>query len=284
MSPAIIRKAVAEFVGTAILVFFAVGSAIFGFDVIGPAGVAFAFGFVLLALAYAIGPVSGCHVNPAVTLGVLIAKGITLVEAGIYWGAQVLGAVVGAALLKAVVSIGDVTDQTGGFGTNNWGPDAGIANAGGTFLLEVILTFLLVLVVLLVTAQQAAPGFAGLAIGLSLTVIHLVGIPLDGTSVNPARSLGPALFNGGDSLTHLWVFILAPLVGAAAAALLAPVLTTKPMPGGDQEVVADRDPTGADVPTGRKGGGASRSAARTPGRPAGKPANKTAARPAKRNR
>lgn len=262
MTAATVRKAVAEFVGTAILIFFAVGSAIFGIDVIGPAGVAFAFGFVLLALAYAIGPVSGCHVNPAVTLGVLIAKGITLAEAGVYWAAQVLGAILGAALLKAVVSIGDVTDKTGGFGTNNWGADAGIANAGGTFLLEVILTFLLVLVVLLVTAAQAAPGFAGLAIGLSLTVIHLVGIPLDGTSVNPARSLGPALFNGGDSLSHVWVFILAPLVGAALAAVLAPVLTAKPMPGADRDIRADRDPTGADVPTGRKGKATARPANR----------------------
>ncbi|MDQ3055968.1 MAG: aquaporin, partial [Actinomycetota bacterium] len=138
------------------------------------------------------------------------------------------------------------------------GEDAGIANAGGTFLLEVILTFLLVLVVLLVTAQQAAPGFAGLAIGLSLTVIHLVGIPLDGTSVNPARSLGPALFNGGDSLAHIWVFILAPLVGAAAAALLAPLLTTNPMPGADQNIETDRDPTGADVPSGRRNKGSAR--------------------------
>ena len=268
MTPATIQKAIAEFVGTAILVFFAVGSAIFGIDVIGPAGVAFAFGFVLLALAYAIGPISGCHVNPAVTLGVLIAKGITLVEAGIYWAAQFLGAIAGAALLKAVASYGEVIDRTRGFGTNNWGPDAGIATAGATFLLEVILTFLLVLVVLLVTAQQAAPGFAGLAIGLSLTVIHLVGIPLDGTSVNPARSLGPALFSGGDALAHVWVFILAPLVGAAIAAALAPVLTTKPMPGADGSLSEDRDPTGADA----KG-----SKAKSTARPA-----KASARPAKR--
>jgi len=275
MTPATIRKAVAEFAGTAILVFFAVGSAIFGIDVIGPVGVAFAFGFVLLALAYAIGPVSGCHVNPAVTLGVLIAKGITLTEAGIYWAAQFLGGILGAALLKAVVSIGDVTDQTGGFGTNNWGEDAGIANAGGTFLLEVILTFLLVLVVLLVTAQQAAPGFAGLAIGLSLTVIHLVGIPLDGTSVNPARSLGPALFNGGDSLAHIWVFILAPLVGAAAAALLAPLLTTNPMPGADQNIETDRDPTGADVPSGRRNKGSARPTQRPTQRPAQRTTKRT---------
>jgi MIP family channel proteins len=186
--------------------------------------------------------VSGCHVNPAVTLGVLIGKGISTAEAVGYWIAQVAGAIVGAALIKIMVEAGDVTDQTGGLGTNDWG-DA--INSGGAFLLEVILTFLLVLVVLLVTHRAAAPGFAGLAIGLTLAVIHLVGIPLDGTSVNPARSIGPALFNGGDSLAHVWLFIVAPMVGAALAALAAPVLTVHEGPG------IQRDETGADVPSPR---------------------------------
>jgi aquaporin Z len=237
---AAVRRYVAELVGTAVLVFFAVGSAVFGIDKIGALGVALAFGLTLLALAYAIGPVSGCHVNPAVTLGLLISKGITTAEAVGYWIAQVAGAIVGAALIKVMVSAGDVTDQTGGLGTNDWG-DA--INSGGTFLLEVILTFLLVLVVLLVTHRAAAPGFAGLAIGLTLTVIHLVGIPLDGTSVNPARSIGPALFNGGDSLAHVWMFVVAPLVGGAIAATVAPLLTVPAGPG------IEPDETGADVPT-----------------------------------
>lgn len=236
------KELFAEFLGTLILVFFAVGSAVFGIEVIGPLGVAIAFGFVLLALAYAIGPVSGCHVNPAVTLGVLLRKGITLQKAAGYWVAQLLGGIVGAALLKLVVSAGDVKDNTGGLGTNGWGGGAGLANWGTTFLVEVILTFLLVLVVLLVTAQAAAPGFAGLAIGLVLTVIHLVGIPLDGTSVNPARSLGPALFNGGTSLGQVWLFIVAPLVGAVLAALVEPLLHVP------ASADPTKDPTGADVP------------------------------------
>ncbi|GAA2747885.1 MIP family channel protein [Terrabacter aerolatus] len=238
-APDLIRKAVAEAVGTFVLVFFAVGSAVFGKDTIGAVGIALAFGFVLLALAYAIGPVSGCHVNPAVTLGVLLRRGITTTEAVYYWIAQLVGGIVAAALLKLMVSgFGGVKDNTGALGTNDWGETI---SAGGTFVLEVLLTFLLVLVVLLVTNRAAAPGFAGLAIGLVLTVIHLVGIPLDGTSVNPARSIGPALFNGGDSLTHVWMFIVAPLVGGAVAALAAPFFETAVSTG-------DTDPTGADVP------------------------------------
>ena len=190
------RRVVAEFIGTFILVFFAVGSAIFGIDKIGPVGVAFAFGFVLLALAYAIGPISGCHVNPAVTLGILLSRGIGAAEAGFYAVAQVIGAVVAAGLLKLLVTVGGITDQTGGLGTNSWGKSV---NLFGALVVEILLTALLVLVVLLVTRVDAAPGFAGLAIGLVLTVIHLVGIPLTGTSVNPARPIGPALFAGSSS-------------------------------------------------------------------------------------
>ena len=238
-TPDLTRKAVAEAVGTFVLVFFAVGSAVFGIDTIGYVGVALAFGFVLLALAYAIGPVSGCHVNPAVTLGVLLRKGITTTEAVYYWIAQLIGAIVGASLLKLMVSdFGGAKDATGALGTNNWGVTV---SAGGTFVLEVVLTFLLVLVILLVTNRAAAPGFAGLAIGLVLTGIHLVGLPLDGTSVNPARSLGPAILNGGESLAHVWMFIVAPLIGGAVAALAAPYFETAVSK-------TDTDPTGADVP------------------------------------
>jgi aquaporin Z len=237
--PNLTRRAVAEAVGTFVLVFFGVGSAVFGKDTIGVVGIALAFGFVLLALAYAIGPVCGCHVNPAVTLGLLLRKGITRTEAVYYWGAQLVGAIVAAALLKLMVSgFGGATDKTGALGTNNWGTDI---TAGGTFVLEVVLTFLLVLVILLVTNRAAAPGFAGLAIGLVLTVIHLVGIPLDGTSVNPARSIGPALLNGGEPVAHVWMFIVAPLVGGAVAALAAPYFETAVSK-------TDFDPTGADVP------------------------------------
>src|SRR3954470_12033977 len=209
------RKYAAEAVGTFILVFFAVGSAVFGFQVIGAVGVALAFGLVLLALAYAIGPLSGCNINPAVTLGLLLARRISPREAGGYWIGQVLGAVAAAAVLKALVSWGGVKDQTGALGTNSWGKTI---NGGGAFVVEVVLTALLVLVVLLVTGRATAPGFAGLAIGLTLTVIHLVGIPLTGTGVNPARSIGPALFEGGEALKQLWLFVLAPLLGAVLAA------------------------------------------------------------------
>jgi aquaporin Z len=129
--------------------------------------------------------------------------------------AQFAGGIAGAALLKLMTSgFGDVTDQTGTLGSNNWGKHISL---GGAFVLEVVLTFVFVAVILLVTGRSATPGFAGLAIGLALTAVHLVGIPLDGTSVNPARSLGPALFAGGESLTHVWLFIIAPPIGAAIA-------------------------------------------------------------------
>ena len=241
-----LRKGLAEFIGTFVLVFFAVGSAVFGKDKVGALGIALAFGLVLLALAYAIGPVSGCHVNPAVTLGVLLRRGITLSEAGIFWAAQVAGALVAGALLKLMTSgFGGVTDQTGALGTNDWGTSI---SAGGAFVFEVIGTALLVFVVLMVTAQSAAPGFAGLAIGLVLTVIHLVGIPLDGTSVNPARSLGPALFAGTHALSHVWLFLLAPLIGGLLAALLSRVFDP---PLAIRRATDERrnDPTAADVPT-----------------------------------
>ena len=238
------RKAAAELLGTFILVFFAVGSAVFGIDKIGALGVALAFGLVLLALAYAIGPVSGCHVNPAVTLGVLLRGGISLTEAGAYWVAQFAGGIAGGALLKIMTSqFGKVTDQTNALGTNDWGKTI---SGPGAFVLEIVLTFLLVFVVLLVTGRAAAPGFAGLAIGLVLAVIHLVGIPLTGTSVNPARSLGPALFAGTQPLAHVWLFIVAPLIGGALAALITPLFETAA--GVEHPDGLDLDPTGANVP------------------------------------
>lgn len=222
------RKLAAEAVGTFLLVFFAVGSAVFGAKSIGAAGVATAFGFVLLAIAYSIGPVSGAHVNPAVTLGVVLARRMSAAEGFAYWCAQAVGGIAGSALLKAFVSdgFGKVEDNTGALGTNGYDSAAHPISQGGAFVLEIVLTFLLVFVVLLVTGRAAAPGFAGLAIGLSLTVIHLVGIPLTGTSVNPARSLGPAIFEGHQALSQLWLFLIAPLVGAVAAALVWFVVRT----------------------------------------------------------
>ncbi|MGY1741068.1 MULTISPECIES: aquaporin [unclassified Blastococcus] len=247
MPPTYVRSLAAEFLGTALLVFLAVGSAVAGIESLGPVGVAFAFGFVLLALAYAIGPVSGCHINPAVTLGVLLSGGMAAREAVGYWIAQFAGGIAGAALLELMTSgFGDVTDQTGTLGSNDWGANISM---GGAFVLEVVLTFVLVFVILLVTGKAATPGFAGLAIGLTLTAVHLIGIPLDGTSVNPARSLGPALFAGGESLEHVWLFIVAPLVGGAVAVGVARLLETAPFdeePAGVAGGPGDR--TGAAVP------------------------------------
>jgi aquaporin Z len=223
VSPLLPRQLLAEFVGTALLVLVGVGSAVAGLRTGGPIVVALAFGLVLLALAYALGPVSGCHVNPAVTLGVLLSRGISLTAAAGYWAAQFAGGIAGAALLKLLVSnFGKVTDQTGSLGANNYGTTISL---GGAFVLEGLLTFVFVTVILLVTGRAAAPGFAGLAIGLALGAVHLVAIPLTGTSVNPARSLGPALFAGGEPLRHVWLFILAPLAGAALAAVVAPLIT-----------------------------------------------------------
>lgn len=229
------RQLLAEALGTALLVFFACGVATltFGFGFAGgsvSAGVvatSLAFGLVLLALAYSLGPVSGCHVNPAVTMGFLVSKRFTLQEAVRYWAAQVVGGVAGAGLLWGVLA------GTRGYDLDVQGLGAdGFANLSmtglngtGAFLAEVVLTFLFVYVVLAVTGRMAtAPGVAGVAIGVALVVVHLIGIPLTGTSVNPARSLGPALFVGGDALEQLWLFIVAPLVGGAIAALAHEVL------------------------------------------------------------
>ncbi|WP_106402457.1 aquaporin [Actinocorallia populi] len=216
---------VAEFLGTALLVFIAVGSAVLGLPEIGAVGVALAFGLVLLGLVYAIGPISGCHVNPAVTAGAWIMRQISGTDAVCYIVAQVLGGIAGAALIKLVSSVGGV--ETAVDGANAYGPDEGI-NAAGTFVLEVVLTFVFVFVVLLVVRRKAAATAAGVAIGFTLAVVHLVGVPLHGTSVNPARSIGPALFAGGEAIGQLWLFILAPLVGGVLAALAARALRDAP--------------------------------------------------------
>lgn len=259
MTPALARSLAAEFLGTALLVFLGVGSAVGGIDSIGALGVALTFGLTLLVLAYAIGPISGCHINPAVTLGVLLSRGMTASEAVLYWVAQLAGGIVGAALLRMMTSdFGDVIDQTGALGANDWGPPI---SAGGAFVLEVVLTFALVLVALLVTGATAAPGFAGLAIGLTLAAVHLVGVPLTGTSVNPARSLGPALFAGGDALAHVWLFLLAPMVGAVLAVLVARGLAAPTAVGPVAAAAPDGAPvdeTGAQVPDAHDAAGGGR--------------------------
>jgi aquaporin Z len=222
------RKLIAELIGTFLLVFLAVGTAVFGIAAVvgvdgngpgsGVVGVAFAFGLVLLGIAYAFGPVSGAHVNPAVTLAMLVGRRMPASEAVGYWIVQFLGAIAAGGLLKLFVSNFGVTDYTGALGTNSY--DNGNINMAGAFVLEAVLTAAFVMVILLVTERIAAPGFAGIAIGLTLTLVHLVGIPLTGTSVNPARSFGPALFEGGTAMSQVWLFILAPLVGALIAVVL----------------------------------------------------------------
>ncbi|MFF7338416.1 MIP family channel protein [Streptomyces sp. NPDC008163] len=227
------RTAVSEFLGTLLLVFFGVGSAVLGTQFIGVVGIALSFGFVLLALAYALGPISGCHINPAVTLGMLTARRIDVRTAVTYWIAQFLGGIAGAALLFLLAKQVPGLKTSGHFGSNGYGDRSDVhINIGGAFLAEVVLTFLLVFVVLAVTHKVAVVGFDGLPIGISLAVIHLVGIPLTGTSVNPARSLGPALFAGGAALSQLWLFIVAPLAGGLLAAL-AHRLTHPSMRGGE---------------------------------------------------
>jgi aquaporin Z len=224
------RKLIAEAVGTALLVFVAVGVATtsFGFKLFGTsqsAGVvttAFAFGFVLLVLAYALGPVSGCHINPAVTLGFLMSKRMQLNEAIGYWVAQVVGGIVGALVLFGVCSGSPSYSRTGtGLGADGFGKQSMLGiNTVSAFIVEVILTAIFVFIVLNATRNFAAPQVAGVVIGLGLTTVHLVGIPFTGTSVNPARSIGPALIVGHAALSQLWLFIIAPMVGAALAALV----------------------------------------------------------------
>lgn len=211
------RKVMAEFVGTFALVFLAVGAAVTGVVSMGGVGVALAFGAVLTFLVFAIGSVSGAHVNPAVTLAMLVGRKMPVPEAVTYMGAQVAGAVAGAFVLWILVKTG-ITDETGAMGSNAYGEATG--GALGAFILETVLTALFVLVILLVTEKGIHPVGTGIAIGAALTTAHLVAIPLTGTSVNPARSLGPALFAGGDAIQQVWLFILAPLLGGLVAVAL----------------------------------------------------------------
>jgi aquaporin Z len=215
------RKYVAELIGTFVLVFGGVGSAVLAGDKIGAHGVALAFGLALLAMVYTIGPISGCHINPAVTLELLLARKIGGRDAAGYVVAQIVGAIVAAGLLLVVAkgAAAGYDPTVAGFGANGYGAHSpGGYGLGAAFVTELVLTFFLVFTVLGATDVNAPVGFAGLAIGLVLTLIHLVGIPVDNTSVNPARSLGPALFVGGWALAQLWLFIVAPLLGATLAA------------------------------------------------------------------
>ena len=219
-----LKKYIAEFIGTAILVLFGCGTAVVTHADIVPT--ALAFGLAIVAAAYAIGDISGCHVNPAVSLAMFINKKLSGKDLCGYVVAQVLGALGGASLLWAVLALCGVDKAASGLGANSFIVD----NAGGmwaSLLVEVILTFVFVYTILGVTSDKNKAHIAGLVIGLSLTFVHLLGISWTGTSVNPARSLAPALLLGGDALSQVWVFLVAPLVGGALAAYTFQLLNKK---------------------------------------------------------
>ena len=215
------KKYIAEFIGTFVLVLFACGTAaVVGCSSENGTGyllTALAFGLVIVAMAYSIGNISGCHINPAVSIAMLISKKMTLKDFIGYVIAQFAGATAGAAVLMAIVG------KDSGLGANGLYNDS----IGLSFLIEIILTFVFVLASLGVTSKEGYSGVAGIVIGLTLTLVHILGIAFTGTSVNPARSFGPALLVGGAALSNVWVFILAPLVGGALAAVVYMFLDSK---------------------------------------------------------
>lgn len=221
-----VKKFAAEFVGTMVLVLFGCGAAVLGgFDHVGQLGIALAFGFAIVAMAYGIGPVSGCHVNPAVSLAAFVAGRMSLKEMGLYWGAQFTGAVAGAGLIGMIALTGFASLGANGF-------DAGSPGGYGlhaALLFEFVMTAIFVVVILGVSGDQKHGAFAGLAIGITLAVIHIVGIQVTGVSVNPARSFGPAVLQGGEALNQMWVFFVAPAAGAIVGALLFRLKVLEPV-------------------------------------------------------
>jgi aquaporin Z len=218
------RRMAAEFAGTFWLVLGGCGSAVIAAGVpdvgIGFLGVSFAFGLTVLTGAYAFGPISGGHFNPAVTAGLWAGGRFPVTEILPYWLSQVLGAISGAGMLYLIAQSAVSFDPAAGFASNGYGEHSpGGYNLTSGFLAEAMLTFMFLLIILGTTGKKAAPGFAPIAIGLALTLIHLISIPVTNTSVNPARSTGPALIVGGWALQQLWLFWIAPLVGAVAAGL-----------------------------------------------------------------
>jgi len=229
MTESDMKKYVAEFLGTFVLVFMGCGSAVLAGRSIDFVGISFAFGLSVLAMAYAIGGISGCHINPAVSIAMLAAGKMKAKDTVIYIVMQCVGATVAAAVLY-IVALGmpGYTLAVGGLGQNGYdaaSPYRFTMRSG--FIAEVILTFIFLLVIFGSTSERAPKGFAGISIGLSLVLIHLVGIPITGTSVNPARSLGPAVIVGGTALNQLWLFLVAPVLGALLAAAVWRLLEEK---------------------------------------------------------
>ncbi|EGF94687.1 Bacterial nodulin-like intrinsic protein [Brevundimonas diminuta] len=212
-----VKKFAAELVGTLVLVLFGCGAAVLGgFDHVGQLGIALAFGFAIVAMAYGIGPISGCHVNPAVSLGAFVAGRMSAKDMVVYWIAQFIGAILGAAILGMIAKTGFTSLGQNGF-------DAGSPGGYGlhaALVFEVVATAIFLIAILGVTGVKGHGAFAGVAIGITLAVIHIVGIQVTGVSVNPARSFGPALLVGGQALSQVWVFFVAPAIGAVIGGLL----------------------------------------------------------------
>lgn len=209
------KKYLAELLGTFVLVFIGCGSAVIAGPEIGFTGISFAFGLAVLSMVYAIGPISGCHINPAITVSMLFVGKINAKDAGMYIVFQVVGAILASAVLSIIMQSTESLGQNGfgGLSPNSY-------NLQAAFVAEVVLTAIFLLVIFGATSAKADSKFAGLAIGLALVFIHLVGIPVTGTSVNPARSIGPALFVGGETLSQVWLFIVAPILGGILGAVL----------------------------------------------------------------
>ena len=217
------KRYIAELIGTMVLVLFGCGSAAVAGTVLGNLGIAMAFGLSIVAMAYVIGDVSGCHINPAVSIGMWIDGRMETKDLIMYIVFQCIGAIIGIALLAAIInsapSLGGYAVT--GLGQNGFGPASSVGlNVTDAIIVEIIVTFVFVFTVLGVTKKAENATIAGIVIGLTLAFVHIMGIPLTGTSVNPARSLAPALFLGGQALQQVWVFILAPIVGAVIAGLL----------------------------------------------------------------
>jgi aquaporin Z len=211
-----LKKTIAEFIGTFVLVLFGTGVAVIGGGIegIGTLGIAMAFGLSIVAMAYSIGTISGCHINPAVSIAMFINKRIDATELFYYILAQISGALLGTVTLITIL-------QSAKLPLDNLGQNSfGNLNLSGAFLVEFILTFVFILVIVAVTGKKGNSSLAGLVIGFTLVLVHLLGIPLTGTSVNPARSIAPALFVGGEAISQLWVFIVAPILGGIVAALV----------------------------------------------------------------
>ncbi|MGW5950592.1 MIP/aquaporin family protein [Bacillus mycoides] len=211
-----LKKAIAEFIGTFVLVLFGTGVAVIGGGIegIGTLGIAMAFGLSIVAMAYSIGTISGCHINPAVSIAMFINKRMNAMELSYYLLAQILGGLLGTATLVTILRSAKLPLDN--LGQNSFGT----LGLSGAFLVEFILTFVFVLVIVAVTGKKGSSSLAGLVIGFTLVLIHLLGIPLTGTSVNPARSIAPALFAGGEAISQLWVFIIAPIFGGIVAAVV----------------------------------------------------------------